>query len=137
MFFNGNQFVSTGSGQTSVPYAKGYAEVQYASANQGLLRIGMDYEGNNNEYNAPAFFVFDAGGRINTGFHDVLLGAAVENLFNLNFNSLLGRGVEFQGLAPIAAVAAPNGYTYSRGTFNTALVSPGPTTYRITLTKRF
>ena len=67
----------------------------------------------------------------------VLLGAAVENLFNLNFNSLLGRGVEFQGLAPIAAVAAPNGYTYSRGTFNTALVSPGPTTYRITLTKRF
>ncbi len=137
VFFNGNQFVSTGSGQTSVPYAKGYAEVQYASANQGLLRIGMDYEGNNNEYNAPAFFVFDAGGRINTGFHDVLLGAAVENLFNLNFNSLLGRGVEFQGLAPIAAVAAPNGYTYSRGTFNTALVSPGPTTYRITLTKRF
>jgi hypothetical protein len=137
VFFNGNQFTSTGSGSTSVPYAKGYAEVQYASANQGLLRIGVDYEGNNNEYNAPAFFVFDMGGRINTGFHDVLLGAAVENLFNLNFNSLLGRGVEFQGLEPIAAVASPGGYTYSKGAFNTALVSPGPTTYRITLTKRF
>jgi hypothetical protein len=137
VFFNGNQFVSTGSGNTSVPYAKGYAEIQYASANKGLIRFGADYEGNNNSYNAPAFWIFDAGARVNTGFHDVLAGATVENLFNTNFNSLLGRGLEYQGLAPIAATTAPGGYTYSRGTFNTALVSPGPITFRFTLTKQF
>jgi hypothetical protein len=137
VYFNGNQFVSTGSGNTSVPYAKGYAEVQYAGPNQSLFRLGADYEGNNNEYNAPAFFIFDAGARINTGFHDVFLGATVENLFNVNFNSLLGRGVEYAGLAPVAATAAPGGYAYSTGTYNTALVSPGPITFRITLTKQF
>jgi hypothetical protein len=137
VFFNGNQFVSTGSGATSVPYAKGYAEVQYASANKGLIRFGADYEGNNNAYNAPAFWIFDAGARVNTGFHDVLLGVSVENLFDTNFNSLLGRGLEFQGLSPVAATAAPGGYTYSTGSFNTALVSPGPITFRFTLTKQF
>jgi hypothetical protein len=137
VFFNGNQFVSTGSGNTSVPYAKGYAEVQYQAANKAMIRFGADFEGNNNSYNAPAFWIFDAGARMNTGFHDTLLGFSVENLFNTNFNSLLGRGLEYQGLAPIAATAAPGGYTYSRGTFNTALVSPGPTTFRFTLTKQF
>ena len=137
VYFNGNQFVSTGSGNTSVPYAKAYAEVQYAGPKQSLIRLGADYEGNNNEYNAPAFFIFDAGARINTGFHDVMLGGSVENLFNTNFNSLLGRGVEYAGLEPVAATAAPGGYAYSQGTYNTALVSPGPITFRFTLTKQF
>ncbi len=97
----------------------------------------MDYEGNNNSYNAPAFTVWDAGVKINTGFHDVFLGGSVENLFNLNWNSLLARGVEYQGLAPEAATPAPGGYTYTNSTFSTALVSPGPTTFRFTLTKQF
>ena len=137
VFFNGNQFQSTGSGSTSVPYAKGYAEVQYAGANKSLLRFGADYEGNNNEYNAPAFWIFDAGAQVNTGFHDVMLGMSVENLTNMNFGAQLARGVEFQGVAPIAAVASPTGYVYSKGTFNTALVSPGPITFRFTLSKQF
>ncbi len=136
-FFDGNQFQSTGSGSTSVPYAKGYAEIQYATSNKGLIRFGADYEGNNNEYNAPAFFIFDAGARVNTGFHDVLAGVAIENLTNMNFGAQLGRGVEFQGVTPIVAVATPTGYAYSKGTFNTAIVSPGPFTMRFTLTKQF
>ena len=136
VFFNGNQLTSTGSNNTSVPYAKGYAELQYAGPKQALLRIGADYEGNNNSYNAPAFWVFDAGARINTGFHDVLLGGTVENLFNTNFNSLLARGVEFQGLTPVAGTSIPNGYAYSTP-FSTGLVSPGPITFRFTLTKTF
>jgi hypothetical protein len=135
-FFNGSQFASTGSGSTSVPYSKAYAEIQYASANKGLLRFGADYEGPNNSYNAPAFWIFDAGARINTGWHDVLLGATVENLFNTNFNALLARGVEFQGVQAVAATAAPNGYSYSFAP-STGLVSPGPITFRFTLTKQF
>ena len=137
VFFNGNQFQSTGSGFTSVPYAKGYGEVQWAFKNKGLVRFGADYEGNNNEYNAPAFFIFDAGARVNTGFHDVLIGAAIENLTNVNWGSQLGRGVEFQGLTPIAATATATGYAYSKGTFNTAIVSPGPFTVRFTISKQF
>jgi hypothetical protein len=137
VYFNGNQFVSTGSGNTSVPYAKGYAEVQYAGKNKSLYRLGADYEGNNNEYNAPAFWLFDAGARINTGFHDVMLGGTVENLLNQTFGSLYGRGVEYAGLEPITGTAATNGYTYGQGTYNTALVAPGPITFRVTLTKQF
>ena len=137
VFYNGSQFQSTGSGSTSVPYSKGYAEVQYAAKNHGLLRFGADYEGPNNSYNAPAFWLFDAGASVNTGFHDVLLGGTVENLFNQNFNALLGRGLEYQGLTPLTGTTAPGGYTYGRGTFNTALVNPGPITFRVTLTKQF
>jgi len=137
VYFNGDQFQSTGSGNTSVPYAKGYLEVQYAGPNKSLFRFGADYEGNNNEYNAPAFWIFDAGARINTGWHDVMLGATVENLFGQTWGAQLARGVEYAGLEPVTAVAAPGGYTYGIGTYNTALVSPGPTTVRITLTKQF
>lgn len=135
-FFNGQQFQSTGSGNTSVPYAKAYGEVQYAFGKQSLVRIGVDYEGNNNEYNAPPFFIFDAGAYANTGWHDVVLGATIENLFNTN-QAMLGRGVEYAGLAPVAATAAPGGYAYSTGTYNTALVSPGPFTIRFNITKKF
>ena len=96
----------------------------------------MDYEGNNNEYNSPPFFIWDASAYANTGWHDVIFGATIENLFNTN-QAMLGRGVEYAGLAPVAATAAPGGYTYSTGTYNTALVSPGPFTIRFTLSKRF
>lgn len=137
VFFNGNQYVSTGSGSTSVPYAKGYAELQYAAANKSLYRVGMDYEGNDNSYNAPAFFVFDAGARINTGFHDVMLGASVENLTTYNFNALLSKGIEYQGLLPETATPTTSGYAYSNQTFNSPLVSPGPITFRFSLTKQF
>lgn len=137
VFFNGNQFVSTGSGSTSVPYAKAYASVQVATANQGLFRLGADYEGNNNEYNAPAFVLFDAEARVNLGWQNVLFGVSVENLLNTTFNSQLGRGIEYAGLEPVTAVAAPGGYTYGTGTYNTALVSPLPMTIRFSLTKNF
>lgn len=136
IFYNGAQYASTGSGNSSVPYAKGYGEVQYAGPNKSLIRFGADYEGNNNTYNANAFWIFDAGARINTGFHDVMLGGTVENLFNTNFGAQLGRGVEFQGLNPVAASPTATGYAYSQP-FNSALVSPGPVTFRFTLTKQF
>jgi hypothetical protein len=136
-YFNGNQFVSTGSTTTAVPYAKAYGEIQYAGPDQSLFRLGADFEGKNNEYNAPPFYIFDAGIQLNTGFHGVLFGAAAENLFNTNWNANLGRGVEYAGLEPITATAAPGGYTYSVGTYNSSLVAPAPFTVRVTLTKKF
>ena len=134
VFYNGNQLVSTGSTQTAVPYAKGYGEIQYATANHSLFRIGAEYEGANNSYNAPAFWVFDAGVRVNTGFHDVLVGLSAENLFNLNFNSQLGKGTQYQGTTPVA-LSSVNGQYSALG--NTGLVAPNPFTVRFSLTKRF
>jgi hypothetical protein len=135
VFYNGAQFASTGSGNTSVPYAKAYAEVQYATRGY-QVRFGADYEGNNNEYNVPAFFIFDTGVRINTGFHEVYASVSGENILNNTFGSLLGRGVEYQGLSPVAGTPAVGGYTYSTP-FNTAAVSPGPPTWRFSLVKQF
>ncbi len=110
-YFNGNQFQSTGSTSTSVPYAKGYAEIQYAGPDQSLFRIGADYEGKNNEYNAPPFFIFDAGFQLNTGFHDVLFGATAENLFNVNFKRFSAAAsntpVRNRSSEPLLRVATP------------------------------
>ncbi len=135
VFYNGAQLVTSGA-FTAVPYAKGYGEIQYAGAKQLLFRLGVDYEGSNNSYNAPAFFNFDAGFRLNTGFHDVLFNASFENLFNLNWNSMLAKGVNYQGLAPTAATATATGYTYSTLGYN-GLVAPLPFTVRLSLSKRF
>jgi hypothetical protein len=135
VFYNGAQFASTGSGNTSVPYAKAYAEVQYATRGYSV-RFGADYEGNNNSYNAPAFFIFDTGAKINTGFHDVFVSVTGENILNNTFGSLLGRGVEYQGLSPVAGTPSATGYNYSTP-FNTAIVSPGPPTWRFSLVKQF
>ncbi len=134
-FYNGAQFASTGSGSTSVPYAKGYAELQYATQ-RFAVRLGADYEGNNNSYNAPGFFIFDTGIKINTGFHQVSVSFTGENILNNIFGSQLGRGVEYQGLSPVAATPTTGGYTYTTP-FNTALVSPGPQTWRFLLIKPF
>jgi len=135
VFFNGNQFVSTGSGSTSTPFAKAYTEVQLAER-AFTIRFGADYEGSNNEYNVPAFFIFDTGLKINTGFHDVMLSVTGENVFNWQPGSLLGRGTEYQGLSPVAGTPSVGGYTYSTP-FNTAAVSPGPETWRFSILKKF
>jgi hypothetical protein len=135
VFYNGAQYVSTGSGNTSVPYTKAYSEVQYASK-MWTFRFGADYEGNNNEYNVPAFFIFDTGVKINTGFHDVMLSVTGENISNVTQGALLGRGVEYQGLSPVAGTPSVGGYTYSTP-FNTAAVSPGPQTWRFSIIKNF
>jgi hypothetical protein len=70
--------------------------------------------------------VFDAGARINTGFHDVMFGATIEGLSPMNFYALYAKAVEFQGLARISAVPTTTGNAYTNQEFSTALVSPGP-----------
>jgi hypothetical protein len=137
LFWNGAQLVTNGSqtGPDSVPYAKAYAEVQYATRGFSL-RFGSDYEGNNNTYNVPAFFLFDTGVKINTGFHNVFVNVTGENIFNNLNNAALGRGVEYQGQAQIAATPVTNGYKYS-SPFNSAAINPGPETWRFSIVKQF
>jgi hypothetical protein len=136
-FFNGQQFQSTGSSTTSVPYAKGYGELQWAGHNKVLYRVGVDYEGSNNPYNAPAFFLYDAGLRLPTGIAGALFGVSIENLTSVNWGNLLARGVAYQGLGPITAKSVPGGAVYSSTTYSVGLVAPPPTTLRFSLTKNF
>ena len=138
-FYNGAQYTSTGSPNVSVPYAKAYGELQWQDANKSLVRIGVDYEGNNNSYNAPAFVIFDMGIKFNTGFHNVMLNITGENLFATTFNAQLAKGVQYQGLSSVLARPAVGGYTYAVSTTSTTppLVSPGPPTFRFSLSKQF
>jgi TonB dependent receptor len=78
------------------PYAKGYFQVQYAAKHNTLARLGMDYEGNDNQYNHPAFMFYDATLRTDVapGWSLTLAG---ENIFNQNFGNTLARAIEYQG----------------------------------------
>jgi hypothetical protein len=128
-YFNGNQTLG-------VPYTRSYAEIQYAGIHNSLIRLGMDYEGNNNEYNYPAFVVFDAGARVQIG-NGYILGISGENITGVNLNANLGAGVANQGSAPVAQQINAAGVT-SYGTSGvTGVVQPGFRTYRFTLSKRF
>ena len=127
-YYNGGQ-------SPGVPYARGYAEVQYAGTERLLLRLGMDYEGPNNEYNFPSFFVFDAGLRIGFG-NGFTLQMSAENLTAVNLNTNLAQGVLNQGTVPIAASNAGSGYAYSSPS-NLGIVQPGFRTVRFSLSKRF
>jgi hypothetical protein len=142
LFATAGQTYYNGAQEPQIPYTKGYAEIQYAGTHNTLLRLGMDYEGPNNEYNAPAFVVFDAGLRIglSNGFYFSMTG---ENITNVNFDSQLAAGVINQGTYPLYGTNAGSGYSYSSlptgaaTLTGTGLVQPGFRTVRFSLTKRF
>jgi hypothetical protein len=78
------------------PYAKGYFEVQYAGKHGALARLGMDYEGNDNEYNVPSLVFFDGTLQHEVG-NGFILRLSGENIFNRNFGNTLARAIEYQG----------------------------------------
>lgn len=126
-YFNGGQTLG-------IPYARAYTEIQYAQGPRLKMRLGMDYEGSNNEYNYPAFVLFDAGIRYGLT-HGYSLQMTGENITNVNLNSNLGAGVAFQGSVPVAASNAANGYAYANGS-NVGIINPGFRTVRFSLVKR-
>ncbi|HTW83940.1 MAG TPA: carboxypeptidase regulatory-like domain-containing protein [Candidatus Sulfotelmatobacter sp.] len=83
-----------------VPYATAYASAQFAFPHNGLVRLGVDYEGNDNEYNVPAFYIFDMTAHVDVGagFQLQLSG---QNIFNRNFGNDLVRAIEYQGQVQI------------------------------------
>ncbi len=136
LFATTGQTYYNGAQEPGIPYTRGYAEIQYAGTHSLLLRMGMDYEGPNNEYNAPAFVVFDAGARIGLS-HGVYLSITGENVTNVNFDSQLAAGVINQGTYPLLGLNSGSGYSYSTLTTGTGLVQPGFRTVRFSLTKKF
>jgi hypothetical protein len=65
-----------------------------------------------------------------------MLGVTAENITNQTFGALLGRGDQYQGLPVVTAQPVANGYNYSLNT-SASLVSPGPETFRFSLSKQF
>lgn len=117
------------------PYSKAYAQVQYAWKPDSLVRLGADYEGYNNSFNAPAYVLLDAGVRVGLG-DGYALQASIENLNNLNFGANLAHAVYNQGNVPVNETLQPDGsYVYSNGP-GRGLSAPFPRTARISLIKK-
>ena len=84
------------NGSISVPYAKGYGELRYGFPKDGLLTFGADYEGNNNSTYGPPYVLFNSTMRFQLA-QGYPLQIAIDNLFNLNTGSTLGRALLSQG----------------------------------------
>jgi outer membrane receptor protein involved in Fe transport len=83
---NGNSANGAGSNFNSVnnhaiPYAQGYGEIHYRTAKGGLVEIGLQYLGNNNSYNVPAFFIGNASVRFPFP-NQYSFQVSADNLFN-------------------------------------------------------
>jgi outer membrane receptor protein involved in Fe transport len=84
------------NGSISVPYAKAYGEARWAFPNDALVTFGADYEGNNNSTYGPPYTLFNSTLRFPIA-KGLPLQIAVDNLFNLNTGSGLGRALLSQG----------------------------------------
>jgi outer membrane receptor protein involved in Fe transport len=84
------------NGSISVPFAKSYGELRYAFPNDGLITLGADYEGNNNSTYGPPYTLWNTTVKFPLA-KGVPLQIAVDNLFNLNTGSALGRALLNQG----------------------------------------
>jgi hypothetical protein len=66
----------------AVPYAMGYAEWHYRFARGGLAMIGATYYGNNNTFQRPSFYVFNASLRAPIYDANTFVQLSGYNLFN-------------------------------------------------------
>jgi Carboxypeptidase regulatory-like domain/TonB-dependent Receptor Plug Domain/TonB dependent receptor len=128
-------YTPDGAQDYGYPYTKGYLNMQYALKHDSLVRLGVDYEGYNNSYNAPAYTQLDAGVRLGLT-HGWALQAAVENLNNVNFGALYAHAVYNQGNVPVMQTLNTNGtFSYSNGP-GRGLSAPYARTVRISAIKR-
>jgi hypothetical protein len=128
-------YTPDGAQDYGYPYTKGYLNMQYALKHDSLIRLGVDYEGDNNSYNAPAYVQLDAGVRLGFG-HGWAVQAAVENLNNVNFGALYAHAVYNQGTVPVQQTLNANGtFSYSNGP-GRGLSAPFARTVRVSAIKR-
>jgi len=128
-------YTADGEQDYGYPYTKGYTNLQYAFKHDSLVRLGVDYEGYNNSYNAPAYVLLDAGVRL--GFKGGwAVQGAVENLNNLSYGANNAHAVYNQGNVPVMQTLNANGtFSYSNGP-GRGLSAPPARTVRISAIKR-
>ncbi|GAC1658185.1 MAG: hypothetical protein NVS4B13_00730 [Candidatus Elarobacter sp.] len=123
------------NGSISVPYAKAYGELRWAFPHDGLLTFGADYEGNNNSTYGPPYTLFNTTLKIPIA-RTYPLQIAIENLFNLNTGSTLGRALQNQGSQTVRYGCNAAGTTCSFSGSPKSLQFVYPRNVRIQLSKR-
>jgi hypothetical protein len=81
---NGVQQCSDGGSAVCIPYLKGYGALEYTFADHTFAHIGVDFEGKNNTYFQPPFYVWDLTVRRPIPHSPLSAQATVYNLFNTN-----------------------------------------------------
>ncbi len=123
------------NGSISVPYAKAYGELRFAFPNDGLMTFGADYEGNNNSTYGPPVTLFNTTLRFPI-VKGVPLQIAVDNLFNLNTGTGLGRALQNQGSQTVRFGCNAAGTVCSNSGSGKSLQFVYARNVRIQLTKR-
>jgi hypothetical protein len=72
------------SGGSAIPYAQGYAEINYRTHTGWYGNVGLLYIGPNNTYNEPAFAVVRTTLRAPLAGPHTYIQLAVDNLFNID-----------------------------------------------------
>lgn len=112
-------------GGVGVPYAMGYGELNWRTANGSMYRVGVTYYGNNNAYDEPAFGVLSASIREQIGSRLALI------ISGDNINDVYGSywANQFGGVATPLAPECVGKYGYplvgAYGDVCTALVGLG------------
>jgi outer membrane receptor protein involved in Fe transport len=126
------------NGQASIPYSKGYAQLQYAGAHNSLVTLGADYEGSNNSTYGPAYVLYNSTIKFEVA-PQTSFKLAIDNLLNLSTGSALGRSLNGQGSEQLQATVNAAGQVVpftAPPRFN-ALQQINFRTYRFLLTKKF
>lgn len=79
-----------GIGSARVPYALGYGELNWTGHYGQYYNVGLNYIGNNNSYNVPAFVVVSANARFNVNNRGTTLQISGDNLTNAYGNPFVG-----------------------------------------------
>lgn len=135
-FFSSIQYPYNGEQLAGTPYAKLYGEFRQAWKKGGLLRMGFDYEGNNNSSNYSPYILADLTIREPVGA-GVFLSVTGQNIFNTNFGNGIARSIEYQGNSPIGARIVNNQFVYGIKNTQFGIVGPPPQTFYFTLSKQF
>jgi hypothetical protein len=132
---NGVQQCSDGGNNVCIPYLKGYGSISYDFPSGDRAELGVDFEGKNNTYFQPPFWIYDFTAKhpISKNFD---FNFSVQNLLNTNsFGDLVrpNAGSPFVG----ENSAGQQGNAYIAGNLPYPLIPVQPRTARISLTYHF
>ena len=129
---NGN-FNINGEQLYGYPFFKAYGQMLWSDLRGNTFELGADYQGSNNFTFGPPYVFWDAGAKVPLVAHRLRLQVSVQNLFNLNTGTLLGRALAAQGnveptvwLDPATHRLRPgNGFVYTaQGAVQIQAVAP-------------
>lgn len=113
-------------GVGAVPYAQGYGELHYRSERNGLASLGVTYYGNNNTFQEPPFFLFNATLRWPIFDAKTFVQFSAYNLFSVLNNGL---GTAFSGTPSVVLANGQTALTNAKDL--------GPTTVRLSISRYF